>query len=289
MNKVIGSLGILVVIAGIVAANALFTVNERQQALIIQLGEFKREITEPGLNYKIPFIQDVVIYEKRVLNVDPSGEEILLSDQKRLVVDAFIRYRIEDPLLFFQTVSNEVRAEERMSVFLRSALRSVLAKVPQPDILSAKRVGLMEQIRTIVNEESEKLGIEIVDVRIRAADLPAGVRSNVFRRMESERKQEAALIRAEGEEKALKIRASADRERTVLLAEAEREAQTLRGQGDKEAIEIYAQALGRDPQFYKFYRSLEAYRNSLADEDTTLVLTPDGDFFRFFRDYSPGP
>ena len=275
--------GGLTVLVFFMVTNTFFTVSETEQALVNQFGRNVRAISTPGLHWKIPLLQETVMYEKRIQSVDPPAEEIILSDRKRLVVDTVTRYRIVDPLQFFQTVATVRTAEERLVGFIRSALRSVVAKVPQTEILSGKRVELMNRIRDNVQSQAKGIGIEIIDVRIRAADLPQSVLSDVYRRMESERRQEASLIRAEGEEKALKIRASADRERTIIISEAEREAQIIRGQGDATAIKTYADALQANPEFYKFYRSLDAYKKSLSGNNTTIILNPDHPFLKYLE------
>jgi membrane protease subunit HflC len=263
--------------------SAIFTVNETQQALVLQFGEIKQQITKPGLAFKIPVIQEVRFFDQRILNVDPPSEEVLLSDQKRLVVDAFARYRITDMLQFFQALGNEQRANDRLQNIINANLRNTLGKAPLTDVLSEKREDLMAKIQDGVNKDAERFGIEVVNVRIVRADLPIQTSESIFARMRSEREQEAKQARAEGAEKAQKITADADRERRVLLADAERKAQGLRGDGDEESIKIYSSAFGRDPEFYAFYRSMEAYKKSLSDPETTLVLSPDNAFFKYFN------
>ena len=267
---------------------SIFTVNETQQALVLQFGEVKQKIEQPGLAFKIPMIQQVRMFEKRILNVDPPREEVLLADQKRIVVDAFARYRITDMLRFFQTLNNERQANDRLENIINASLRNTLGKATLKDILSEKRADLMEEIQSTVNKETGRLGIEIVNVRIVRADLPEQTSESIYARMRSEREQEAKQARAEGAEEAQKIRAEADRERRVLLADAERQAQIKRGEGDREAIEIYAAAFGKDPKFYAFYRSMEAYAKSLSNPETTLILSPDSEFFRFFKGQGRG-
>jgi len=284
MNKVVAIiLGVVAVLTIVVGVSALFTVHQTQQALVLQFGEPKRVIQEPGLKVKVPFVQDVQYYERRTLPLDPPRQQVILIDQKRMDVDTFARFRIEDPLLFFQTVGNETGARSRLSAIINSALRRVLGNVSLPQILSADRQGLINQIRNEVNVEANRLGIEIVEVRIRRADYPEETSQAIFNRMRSEREREAAEFRAEGEELSQQIRADADRQRTVIIAAAERQAQQLRGEGDSQAIRIYAEAFGRDPDFFAFYRSMEAYRRALGSGDTTMVLSPDSDFFEFFN------
>ncbi|MCR9255621.1 MAG: protease modulator HflC [Alphaproteobacteria bacterium] len=276
-------LGVLAIAVIVVGSSALFTVHQTQQALVLQFGEPKRAIKDPGLKVKIPFIQDVQFYEKRTLPLDPPRQQVILIDQKRMDVDTFGRFRIEDPLRFFQTVGNETGARSRLSAIINSALRRVLGNVSLPQILSDERQGLIDQIRGEVNVEANRLGIEIVEVRIRRADYPEETSQAIFNRMRSEREREASEFRAEGEELSQQIRSDADRQQTVILAAAERQAQELRGEGDSQAIRIYAEAFGKDPDFFAFYRSMEAYRTALSGSDTTMVLSPDSDFFEFFN------
>ena len=265
--------------------SALFTVNQPQQALVLQFGEPKRIIQEPGLSFKIPFIQDAVFYESRVLSLIPQdAEEIILADQKRLQVDAYARYRIEDPLLFFQTVRNEFGARARLESIIDSSVRRVLGRETLASILTGEREAINGSIRDEVNESVKSLGIEIIDVRLRRADYPQATSQNIFNRMKSEREREAKEFRATGEEEAQKIRADAEKTRTVIVAEARREAQEVRGQGDSEAIRIYADSFGRDPEFFAFYRSMEAYRKSIGESGTSMVLSPNSSFFRYFKD-----
>lgn len=288
MSRSLFAAGIGLIVVAILASASLFTVNETQQALVLQFGEPRRVIKEPGLKIKIPFIQNVVIMDRRVLDLDPPVEQVILADQKRLDVDAFARYRIHNPLRFYQTVTNEVRAENRMNSIVNSALRRVLGSVTLLAVLSEERARVMNDIRAQVNAEAQDLGIEIVDVRIRRADLPEETSQSIFARMRSEREREAAEARAQGQEQSQQIRSRAERERTVLLAEAQRDAQKLRGEGDNQALRIIAEATSSDPQFYTYYRSLEAYRKTMGKGDTTYVLSPDSSFFRFFRDV-PAP
>ncbi len=282
MNRKLVILGVIAIILGVVGASSLFTVSETQQALVLQFGEPKRVIQEPGLKAKVPFVQNVVMLDRRVLDVDPPVEQVILADQKRLEVDAFARYRIADPLRFFQSVGTENNAETRLASVVNSSLRRVLGNVTLLAVLSEERTRVMSDIRAQVNQEAQRFGIEIVDVRIRRADLPEATSQAVFERMRSEREREAREARAQGSEQAQQIRSRAERERTVILAEAQRDAQILRGEGDNQAIRILADAGGRNPEFYQFYRSLEAYREALRQDNTSLVLSPDSEFFRFF-------
>lgn len=264
----------------ILVSSSLFTIQETEQALVLQFGEAKRVIQTPGLKAKLPW-EEVMRFDKRLLDVEPSGKQITLADQKRIEVDTFARYVIKDPLKFFQTVRNENNADIRLSNIIDSSVRRVLGNVSLGSVLSDDRVRIMADIRGEVGEASRPFGIEIVDVRIRRADLPQETSQAIYNRMISERDREAKEFRAKGAQMGAEIRANADRERTILLAEATRDAQKLRGEGDAEAIKNYADALNIDPEFYSYYRSLEAYRNSLANSDTSLILSPNSRFFKF--------
>ena len=277
----------LVVVALILAAvsGSLFTVNQTQQALVLQFGEPKRTIQEPGLAFKLPFIQDVTYYEKRVLSLIPQdAEEVILADQKRLQVDAYARYRIEDPLLFYQTVRNERGARGRLEAIIDSSVRRALGRETLASILTGQRNDITRSIGEEVNASVASLGIKIIDVRLRRADYPTATSQNIFNRMKSEREREAKEFRATGEEEAQKIRADAEKTRTVILSEAQRESQEIRGAGDSQAIQIYADSFGQDADFFAFYRSMEAYRKSMNNNGTSLVLSPESSFFRFFKD-----
>ena len=274
----------LLIIFGVYSA--AFTVNQTQQALVLQFGEPKRTIQDPGLKFKLPFIQDAVFYERRVLSLIPQdAEEVILADQKRLQVDAYARYRIKDPLLFFQTVRNELGARARLESIIDSSVRRVLGRETLGSILTGERESINGSIRDEVNESVKSLGIEIIDVRLRRADYPEATSQNIFNRMKSEREREAKEFRATGEEEAQKIRADAEKTRTVIVAEARKQAQQIRGEGDGEAIRIYAESFGRDPEFFSFYRSMEAYRKSIGGtSNTSMVLSPNSSFFRYFKD-----
>ncbi len=279
---ILAGLGVLAFFMFLIPAS-IFTVNETQQALVLQFGEVKQQITKPGLAFKIPMIQDVRLFDKRILNVDPPKEEVLLSDQKRLVVDGFARYRITNMLKFFQALGNEQRANDRLQNIINANLRNILGKVPLSVVLSEKRATLMKEIQEAVNHDADRFGIQVVNVRIVRADLPEQTSNSIYARMKSEREQEATQARAEGAEKSQKIRAEADKERRVLIAEAQQKAQTIIGEGDHDATLTYSAAFGRDPEFYGFYRSLQAYKTSLAKPETTLVLTPENGFFKYFN------
>ncbi|MBT4848015.1 MAG: protease modulator HflC [Alphaproteobacteria bacterium] len=265
--------------------SSFFTVNQTQQALVLQFGEPKRIIQDPGLAFKLPFIQDAVFYESRVLSLIPQdAEEVILADQKRIQIDAYARYRIEDPLLFFQTVRNELGARARLESIIDSSVRRVLGSETLASILTGERENINGSIRDEVNASVDSLGIEIIDVRLRRADYPESTSQNIFNRMKSEREREAKEFRATGDEEAQKIRADAEKTRTVIVAEAKREAQEVRGQGDSNAIRIYAGSFGQDPEFFSFYRSMEAYRKSIGESGTSMVLSPNSSFFRYFKD-----
>ena len=264
---------------------ALFTVNQTQQALVLQFGEPKRTIQKPGLAFKMPFIQDVVYYEKRVLSLIPQdAEEVILSDQKRLQVDAYARYQISDPLLFYQTVRNELGARGRLEAIIDSSVRRALGRETLASILTGQRNDITRSIGDEVNASVASLGIKIIDVRLRRADYPEATSQNIFNRMKSEREREAKEFRATGEEEAQKIRADAEKTRTVIISEAQRTAQETRGAGDAEAIRIYADSFGQDAEFFSFYRSMEAYRKAMGKDGTSMVLSPSSSFFRFFKD-----
>ena len=265
------------------ASSALFIVNETQQALVVQFGEPKRTVSEPGLKFKLPFIQDVIFFEKRVLSFIPDeGEEAILKDQKRLKVDTYARFQITDPLRFFQSVRNEVEARKQLDTIIDSALREELGSRAFNDILSEKRNDVTKNIRDQVNIKARTLGMDIIDIQIRRADYPEVTSQAIFARMIAERERIAREFRATGEEEAQKIRASAEKQRVVTVAEGARKSQEIRGSGDAEAIRIYADAFSQDADFFRFYRSMEAYKKSFGQEDT-MVINPTGDFFRFFE------
>ncbi|AUN30197.1 protease modulator HflC [Niveispirillum cyanobacteriorum] len=283
MSTKLVALGIAAAATAILASASLFTVNQTQQALVLQLGEWKRTIQEPGLHAKIPFVQNVVLIDSRVLDVDPPVEQVILADQKRLEVDAFARYRITEPLKFYTSVGNENVAEQRLAATVNSALRRVLGNATLLAVLSKERAKVMTDIKAQVNQEAAQFGVEIVDVRIRRADLPEATSQAVYERMRSEREREAREARAQGNEQAQQIRSRAERERTVILAEAQRDSQVLRGEGDNQAIRILAESANKNPDFYSFYRSLDAYKASMKGDNTQMVLSPDSEFFRYFN------
>jgi membrane protease subunit HflC len=286
VNRSALSIAGLVVLAAIVLGvfTGLFIVNQNEQALVLQFGQPQRVIREAGLHFKKPFlIEEVVRYDRRVLDFEPPSEEVIASDQKRLVVDSFARFRIIDPLLFFQSVGTEIGARGRLGATISGSLRRVLGGVTLASVLSDERDRIMRQITEEVSRQARAFGIEVIDVRLRRADLPEENSQAIYARMQSEREREAREFRAQGAEFAQRIRSVAERERTVLIAEAQREAQIKRGQGDGESVKIYADAFGRDPSFFAFYRSMQAYREALGNRDTTMVLSPDSEFFRYFN------
>ena len=282
-NRILIAFAVVLIAIGVLLSSSLFIVNQTESALVLQFGQPRREVRTPGLWGKRPFIENVVFYDNRVLDFEPPPEEVIVSDQKRLVVDSYARYRIIDPLLFYQTVGTEEGVRARLSAIVNGSLRRVLGNVTLSDILSVKRAGIMIQIRDEVAEAAKTFGFTVVDVRLRRADLPEENSEAIYARMKSERQQQAAQYRGEGAEAAQTVRANAERERTVILAEAQRDAQRVRGDGDAQAIKIYADAFGKDKQFFAFYRSLQAYRAALNNHDTSFVLSPDNSFFRFFN------
>jgi membrane protease subunit HflC len=285
MNRSIGIISLILLVAlGIIASASLFTVHQTQQALVLQFGDPRRVITEPGLNFKVPFVQNVIYIDKRILDLDTPAEELIASDQKRLVVDAFTRYRIVDPLQFYKSLRDERRAQSRLAATVSSSMRSVLGEEEFQAVVRDKRDELMLRIRDFVNEQASDFGIEIVDVRIRRADLPAANSQAIYRRMQTEREQEASEFRARGQEVSRAIRAQADKQVTVLVAEATRDSEIIRGQGDGCRNRVFAKVFGQDPDFFAFYRSMQAYDRALEAEGTTMVLSPGSAFFKFLED-----
>jgi len=272
----------IIIVLGAVAFFSIFIVKEINQAIILQFGDPKRIISTPGINFKIPFIQNVVFLDKRILNLDAPPEEVIASDQKRLIVDAFARFQIVDPLKFYISVGNERVARSRLSTIINSRIRSVLGKQRLQILLSADRTNQMALIQDGVNNEAEKFGIKIVDVRIKRADLPPANSEAIYRRMQTEREREAKEFRARGAEMAITITSTADKEVTVILAEAEKKSQIMKGEGDGQRNKIFADAFGRDPEFFSFYRAMQAYEKALIGGETSLILSPDSEFFKFF-------
>lgn len=282
----LASVGVVIAALLFVALNSVYVVNMGEQAIVLQLGEARHVVnaddkSEEGLHFKTPFVQSVRKYDKRNLGYELDAEEIIASDQQRLIVDAIARYRIRDPLQFFRAASTEANGEAQLRQRLIAALRGELGKVSTPDIISGQRAQLMQRIRTTLNGTMSSFGVDIIDVRIRRADLPAANSQRVFDRMKAELNQKAALFRAEGEEEFTKIVADADRTVQVALAEANEQAQKIRGEGDARRNAVYASAYGRDPEFFSFYRSMQAYENSIA-EGTPLVISPESEFFKYF-------
>jgi len=284
-----GLLAAVVVVLGAVAAAAyfaLFIVHVNEQAVLLEFGKPVRIISEPGLYWKIPVVQTVDYFDKRILDIDTLPQEVTASDQKRIVVDAFARYRITNPLLFYQTVRYEAMVRSRLGPIIESALRRVLGAATFQDVVRDKRESLMKRIAQQVNEEGKEFGLEVVDVRIKRADLPEQNSKNIFDRMRAERQREAAEFRAEGAAQANRIRADADRQVTIIKADATREGERLRGEGDAERNRIFAEAFSRDPDFFSFYRSMQAYEQGIKPADTRMLLAPDSEFFRYFT--NPG-
>jgi membrane protease subunit HflC len=285
MNRnIVTILAVILVVLGVIGYGSVFTVHETQQALVLQFGNPVKTVRESGLNFKIPFVQNVEFMEKRILDFDAPPVEAVAADKKRIVVDAYARFRISDPLKFYQTVNNEVTARNRLAPIVNSSLRNVIGRVKLETMLSGERGKLMNEIRTLVNNEAGKLGIEIIDVRIKRADLPEANSQAVYDLMRAERKRIATEIRAEGAERSQKITATADRRRTVLLANANKKSEIMRGEGDALRNKVFADAYTKDPEFFAFYRSLQAYRTALQPGNTTMVLSPNSDFFNYFGD-----
>ena len=281
MNKTL--IFTIFIIIGFIGINAFFTMNEKQQGLVLQFGEPKRVVKDSGLHLKIPLIQNTVKYDKRILEYDLPIEEVIAVDKKRMLIDSFTRFKIIDPLEFYKTVGTESNVRNRLNSNVISSLRRVVGRVTLEELLSEERNKIMENIKNEVNSEASRFGIEIVDVRIRRADLPEANSQAIYERMKSERVREAKEFRAKGAETAQKIRAEADKEKTVILAEATKKSEILRGQGESNAVDIYADAFEQDPDFYSFYRSMQAYGKVLGEDGTTMILSPDSEFLEFFN------
>jgi membrane protease subunit HflC len=283
-------LGIAIVVLAvlIVGGSSVYTVNQTEEALVTQFGAPQAVVTDPGLHFKTPFLQQVHYFDKRLLNLDGAAEEVIAQDKKRLVVDAFARWRIVDPLRFYQTLGDQQTAYMRLTPILSSDVRRVLGAQNFSAVLSQKRAQLMVDIRNDMNQDSADFGIHVADVRIRHADLPQQNSDAIYQRMIQERKREALEFRAEGEEISQRVKARAQREVTVLTAEATRESEILRGQGDAEKTKILADAYGQDPDFFAFYRSMQAYKDALSSDNTTMVLSPNSEFFRYFGQIGNG-
>ena len=271
-----------IVVLGVLLFQSIIIVQEINQAIVLQFGDPKKIITKAGLNFKIPFIQNVVYLDKRILNLDNPPEEVIAADQKRLIVDAIARFKIVDPLKFYISVGNERVARSRLSTIINSRLRGVLGKEQLATLLSTDRVRQMEIIQNDVNEEAKGFGITIVDVRIKRADLPPANSEAIYKRMQTEREREAKEFRAQGAEIAAKITSTADKDVTVIKANANKQSEIMKGEGDGQRNKIFANAFGRDPQFFAFYRAMQAYEKALIGGETSLILSPDSDFFKFF-------
>jgi len=274
---------IIVVLGGLIYLS-LFTVKEINQAIVLQFGDPKRVITTPGLQVKIPIIQNVVFLDRRILNLDAPPIEVIASDQKRLIVDAYARFKIVDPLKFYISVGDERVVRSRLSTIINSRIRSVLGTQSLATLLSEDRTKQMAIIQEGVDTEAKSFGVDIIDVRIKRADLPQANSEAIYKRMQTEREREAKEFRAKGAEMAVTITSTADKEVTVLLANARKESEIMKGEGDGERNRIFASAFGKDPQFFAFYRAMQAYEKALIGGDTSLILSPDSDFFKFFGD-----
>jgi len=272
----------IIAVAGFAIYLSLFTVKEINQAIVLQFGDPKKIIAKPGLQVKIPFIQNVVFIDRRILSLDPPPEEVIASDQKRLIVDAYARFKIVDPLKFYISVGDERVARSRLATIINSRLRGVLGKQSLATLLSEDRSKQMDIIQTDVNTEAKNFGIEIIDVRIKRADLPQANSEAIYKRMQTEREREAKEFRAKGAEMAVTITSTADKEVTVILANAKKKSEIMKGEGDGQRNKIFANAFGRDPEFFAFYRAMQAYEKALIGGDTSLILSPDSDFFKFF-------
>lgn len=262
---------------------SLFTVDQRQSAVVFQFGEAVRTIEKPGLNFKIPFIQKVEFFDKRILHVEAEAKELTALDGKRIIVDAFAKFKISNPVTFYKTVYNYQGVRIRLNKILESSMRKVIGRVPLTTLLTGERANIMLHIRDQVNEEAKTFGLNVIDVRILRADLPKENSTAIYRRMQTEREKEAKQIRAEGQEEAARIRSKADKESKILLAEAYKTAQVTKGEGDSEAAKVYNRAFAQDPDFYKYYKTLTVYKNVLKTEDTSFVLSPGSEFLQYLN------
>jgi modulator of FtsH protease HflC len=286
LNVVGGVIVVLLVAALVVAYSSLFTVYQTEQALVVRLGKPVRVVSEPGLHVKLPFIDSVIAIDKRILDLEAPPQEVIASDQKRLVVDAFARFRIKDPLRFYQTLGSKTAADSQLNILLNSALRRVLGEATFIQVVRDERAELMARIRDLIDHEAANYGIQVVDARIRRADLPEQNSQAVYQRMQTARQREAAEYRAQGQQQGQEIRAKADREVTVLIADATSKSEQIRGEGDATRNEIFAKAFNKDPGFFAFYRSMQAYEKGLKANDTRMLLQPDSNFFRYFNNPS---
>jgi membrane protease subunit HflC len=288
-SGLLGTVVAIVVGALILLYMSAFIVDPRTQALVLQFGQVREAIQRPGIYFKVPFLQNVEYLDKRILDLDMEPQEVIASDQKRLIVDAFARYRIVDPVKFYQSVRTIPNGRQRLNTFTSSALRATLADATFTAVVRDERSNLMHSIKTQVDKQAQTIGVEVLDVRIRRADLPQQNSAAVFQRMQTERQREATELRARGNEESLRIKAKADQEREIILAEARRDSDRARGEGEALRNRIFAEAFGRDPSFFAFYRSMQAYEQGLKPADTRLVLSPDSSFFRYFSDPSGLP
>ena len=280
---------VLLLLAAIVGYSSIFTVSQTEQALVVRLGRPVDVVSEPGLNFKAPFIDTVISIDKRILDLENPSQEVIASDQKRLVVDAFARYRIKNPLRFYQSIGSIQAANIQLTTLLNASLRRVLGEVTFINVVRDERENLMTRIRDQLDREADQYGIQVVDVRIRRADLPEQNSLAVYKRMQTEREREAQEFRAQGGQKAQEIRSKADREATVIIADANSTAEQTRGVGDAERNRLFAEAYGKDPEFFAFYRSMAAYETGLRSNDTRFLLRPESEFFRFFANPSGHP
>jgi membrane protease subunit HflC len=283
MRAFLSFLVVLGIAAAVLAYFSLFTVHQTERAMVLQLGSVEKEISEPGLHFKIPFVQNVVYFDKKLLEVDVPSREILIAGKKRIIIDAFARYKITEPLKFYQNIGSRLQFDSRLFDFVNASFREVLSGASLDDIVKDKRKELMSEVTKIVKDKVQPFGVDVVDVRLKRADLPQQLEQNVYTRMKRERQQEAATYRAEGEEESIKIRAEADRTVIELKAQATKKSEIIRGEGDAERNSVFAEAFNRDPKFFAFYRSMQAYEKGLASGDTRLVITPKSEFFRFFN------
>jgi membrane protease subunit HflC len=283
MNRpILIGIAVIVVALVVVTLNTLFTVHQSEQALVLQFGKIQRTVQDPGLHFKMPFVENVEYFDHRILDIDPPVQQVILSDQKRIDVDSFARYRIVDPAEFKRKAVTDANFRQVFGGRLNSAVRAEVAKVGLADMVAGKRAEVMRNIADLLRGQAAEFGTEVIDVRIGRTDLPDDISADLYNRMRSEREREANLLRAEGDELKQTVTANADRQRTVIVAEATRKGQILRGEGDAARNIILGEAYGTDPEFFAFYRSMEAYREALGGGDTTMVLSPDSEFFRFF-------
>ena len=274
-----------VIIVIIFAFNIFFIVDQTEQAVVFQFGEPIRVVKNPGLNIKMPLIQNVIHFDVRLQEIDTGDKEVIAADQKRLIINAFVKYKIIDPVLYYTTVQNESGFKNKFSTILGSSLRQVIGEIPLNDLLSEKRSDVMEKIQDVVDNKASKFGVEIVDVRITKSDLPKANSTAIYKRMQTDREREAREIRAEGDETAQKIRANADKEKAFVLSEAQKKAQTIMGEGDAIANKIYSKSYSKDPNFFEFYRTMQAYKNSLKNNNTKIIITPDNEFLKNLNSY----